>query len=420
MGFIDKLFGSKKEREEEKEVLKTEEQKAEAKKTDENELVLEILKEKLSDMNLKVESNNEMVLIPENDTSIRTLIAGKTQQENGIVIHINFHISNNELGEEGIYESLAGVGKGNDVEEAIGNCLDAFLNTVFKTVYESLQNKHTPDLDIETNFKGDVRQWNVNVGSLQSQGFADSGDTDNNRIFNLLKDEIKKLLKNKRYYWIKVFLSKQLSGKLMFQCLLNNKPFYEAERILGDYVKDWPENKSYMAQMQYIIIRQSDKSWNENREKDIENDKFMKSCAEYAISVFENFRPEDSVEGLVNKIAEFTKDINLAWEFFWFIPAIYCRMLLRGPKYTDTVVLVLPDDRRIFRKLYDYEAYVVGVDAVIQSLQTNEDKEKIQKVLFLSEEFKSLQQAVSSGNNPENLQSIPMVLMAPLSYIYKD
>ncbi len=417
MGFIDKLFGSKKEREEEKEVLKAEEQKTEAKKTDENELTLEVLKKKLSEMNLQVDDDKEMVVIPASGISIRALIVGKTQQENGVVVHMNFHIANDDLGEEGIYESLAGIGKGNDIEEAIGNCVDAFINTAFKTVYESLQNKHTPNMDIETNVKGVARQWNINIGPLQTQGFAGLEEKDNSVIFNLLKGEIKKLLNNKRYYWVKVFLSKQLSGKVIFQCLLNNKPFYEAERMLGDYIKDWPDNNSYMAQMQYIMIRQSDKSWNENREKDIENEKFMKSCAEYAISVFENFRPEDSVEGLVNKIAEFTKDINLAWEFYWFIPAIYCRMLLRGPKYTDTVVLVLSDDRRIFRKLYDYETYVIGVDAVIQSLQANNDKEKIQKVLFLSEEFRSLQQALSSGNKPEELQAIPMVLMAPVNYI---
>lgn len=426
MGFMDKIFGSKKEGEQKEPLkpnqqnLKADEQKQEAKKTDENELTLEILKKKLLGMKLEAELDKEKVVIPASGITIRALIVGKTQQENGIAVHINFHIANDDLGEEGIYESLAGIGRGDNSEEAIGNCIDAFINTVFKAVYESLQNKHTTDLDIETNAKGVARQWNIKVGDLQSQGFTGSGETDNNVIFHLLKDEIKKMLKNKRYYWVKVFLSKQLSGMLMYQCLINNKPFYEAERILEQYVKDWPSSNTYMAQMQYIIIRQSDKSWNENREKDIENEKFMKSCAEYAIEVFENFKPEDSVEGLVNKIAEFTKDINLAWEFYWFIPAIYCRILLRGPKYTDTVVLVLPDDRRIFRKLYDYESYVIGVDVVIQKLQTNADKEKVQKLLFLSEEYRSLQQALSSGNKPEDLQAIPMVLMAPLSYTVKD
>lgn len=430
MGFIDKLFGSKKGREEEKKVLKTEEQKpeeqnleeqkSEVKITDENELVLEILKQKLLVLKLQTDSNKEMAVISASGTSIRALIISKNQHENGIAVHINFHIANNELGEEGIYESLAGIGKGNDVEEAIGNCIDAFINTVFKTVYESLQNNYTLNLDIETTSKGVVRQWDVNVGSLQSQGFTGLEETDNNEIFNLLKDEIKKVIKYNKFYWIKVFLSKQLNGKLMFQCLLNNKPFYEAERILEEHVKGWTKTNSYMAQMQYIVIRQTDKSWNENREKDIEYEKFMKSCAEYAISIFEDFKPEDSAEGLVNKIAEFTKDINLAWEFYWFIPAIYCRMLVRGPKYTDTVVLVLPDDRRIFRKLYDYEAYVIGVDAVIQSLQMNKDKEKVQKVLFLSDEFKSIQQALNSGHKPEDLHAVPMVLMAPVNYILED
>ena len=153
---------------------------------------------------------------------------------------------------------------------------------------------------------------------------------------------------------------------------------------------------------------------------DIENENFMKECTQYAITVFESYGPQDSVEGLVNKIAEFTKDMNLAWEFFWFIPAIYCRLVLNGPNYTDTVILVLPDDRRIFGKLYDYEAYVVGVDIVIKKLQENQSKESIQKILFLSDEFKALQKLLNEGSKAQDLQPIPMVLMAPKSYTVSD
>ena len=52
MGFMDKIFGSKKEGEQKEPLkpnqqnLKADEQKQEAKKTDENELTLEILKKK--------------------------------------------------------------------------------------------------------------------------------------------------------------------------------------------------------------------------------------------------------------------------------------------------------------------------------------------------------------------------------------
>jgi hypothetical protein len=206
----------------------------------------------------------------------------------------------------------------------------------------------------------------------------------------------------------------------MYQCLLNNKPFLEAERVIDEYVKGWPEGGNNRIESQYIVIRQSDKSFTDNRQKDIEKENFIKECTQYAISVFENYGPEDSVEGLVNKISEFTKDINLAWELFWFIPAIYCRLVLSGPNYTDTVILVLPDDRRIFGKLYDYEAYVVGVDIVIKKLQDNQSQENIKKILFLSEEFKALQKLLKEGSNAKDLQPVPMVLMAPRSYIVSD
>ncbi len=434
MGFIDKLFGSKKDKkemksQEKKEVEiekklhedKVEEIKnEEVKKIDENELLLNIMKNKISQMNLQVDDDKEKAVITEIGTSIKAVIKGKNQQNNTVMVQIDFLIDNKEFGEEGIYESLAGIGKDNNVEEAISNCIDSFIKTVLKVVVEALNGNHNPNLTIETKVKGIVRTWHPYIGTIQTQGFESLEGLGNNHIYNLLKDQIAKHLKNKRYYWIKVLITCQNDGKLMYQCLLNNKPFLEAERIIDEYAKGWPESDNNMIESQYIIIRQSDKSFMDNRQKDIDNENFMKECTKYAISVFENYGPKDSVEGLVNKVAEYTKDINLAWEFFWFIPAIYCRLVLSGPNYTDTVILVLPDDRRIFGKLYDYEAYVAGVDIVIKKLQENQSQENIQNILFLSDEFKALQKLLKEGSNAQDLQPVPMVLMAPKSYTVSD
>ncbi|NLL04874.1 MAG: hypothetical protein GX270_03600 [Clostridiaceae bacterium] len=438
MGFIDKLFGSKKDKkdmktQEKKEVqiekkihennaekTKNEETKHEEKKISENELLLNILKDKISPLNLQVNGDNEKVVIPEIDTSIKAVIKGKNQQNNALMVQIDFFIQNKGFGEEGIYESLAGIGKDNNIEEAISSCVDIFIKTVFNVVVEALKGNHNSNLNIETKVDGIARTWHTYIGTIQTQGFDNLEGIGNNHIYNLLKDQIVKRLRNKRYYWIKVLITSHNDGKLMYQCLLNNKPFLEAERVIDEYVKGWPEGGNNRIESQYIVIRQSDKSFTDNRQKDIEKENFIKECTQYAISVFENYGPEDSVEGLVNKISEFTKDINLAWELFWFIPAIYCRLVLSGPNYTDTVILVLPDDRRIFGKLYDYEAYVVGVDIVIKKLQDNQSQENIKKILFLSEEFKALQKLLKEGSNAKDLQPVPMVLMAPRSYIVSD
>lgn len=158
------------------------------------------------------------------------------------------------------------------------------------------------------------------------------------------------------------------------------------------------------------------KALNVNKEMDIEKEIFMKKCAEYAISVFESYEADDNVLGLVNKIAEFSKDVNLAWEFFWFIPAIYLRAVFNDIKFTDTVVLVMPDNSNIRSKLYDYQSYVIAVDVVLQSLQMKKTQEQIQKVLFLSEEFKEIQKGMNNGSKPQNLETKPMFIMAPVDY----
>jgi len=440
MGLFDKLFGSKKGKQEIKpeeniesrieknteieeniDEKKTDEVKNEdVKMTDEKEWLLNILKNRVSELKLEVNCDGEKLIIPEIDASIKAALKDKTQQGTDVLVRINFLIENKEFGEEGIFESFAGIGKNNDLEEAVNSCIDIFIKSVLNVVIDALKDNHNPVLDIETNKKGIARTWHTYVGALQSQGAESLAESGNNHYYNLLKEQIVKRLNNKRFYWIKVLVTRQINGEVMYQCLLNNKPYLEAERVLDEYMKQLPAGNSNMIEMQYIIIRQSDKSYNENRQKDIEHENFMKECAEYAISVFANYGPEDSVEGLVNKIAEYTKDVNVAWEFFWFIPAIYCRTALYGVNYTDTVIMVLPDDRRIFGKLYDYETYVIAVDVVLKKLQENQSQKEIEKILLLSDEYKALQKMVKEGSNLQDLKPVPMFLMAPANYTVSD
>lgn len=434
MGFIDKLFGRKKDKEELKargskeatieESAKIEEQIGEnetkenknedVKVVNEKDLLLNILKDKISKMNLEVGDDGDKVVLPELDTTIKASIKNKIQQGDNSVVEIDFLIENKDFGEDEISESLAGIGKNNDLEEAISSSVDIFIKSVLNVVVEALKGNHNPLLDIETSKRGITRIWHSYIGNLQgSENLAGLG---NNHYFNLLREPIVRRLNNLKYYWIKVLITRQVNGAVLYQCNLNNRPFLEAERILDEYVKQLPSGRGNSVEMQYIIIRQSDESYNENRQKDIEYENFLKECAEYAISVFEDYGPEDTVEGLVNKIAEFAKDFNIAWELFWFIPAIYCRVVMQGVSYADTVILVLPDERRFFGKLYDYETYLAAVDVVLKKLQENQSKSKIEKILFLSEEFKALQKMLKEGSDPKDLRPVPMVLMAPLSY----
>lgn len=440
MGIFDKLFGTKKDKEEVKakeakieESIKAEEsieesieenkveesKKDDVKVVDEKELLLNVLKSKIQNMNLEVSEDKEAILIPEFDVTIKAAIRNKDQQGNNYLVEIEFFVYNKEFGEEGIYESFAGIGK-DSFEEAVSSCVDIFIKTLLNVVIDALKDNHSSILDIETNKRSIARTWHSYIGALQSQGFASASGLGNNLYFNLLKDQIAKRLNNLRYYWIKILVTRQANGAARYQCLLNNKPFLEAERILDEYVQGLPADNSIMLEMQYIIIRQSDESYNENIQKDIEHENFMKECAEYAIGVFENYGPEDSIEGLINKIAEYAKDFNAAWEFLWFIPAIYCRAVLQGVMYTDTVIQILPEGKRVINKLYDYETYLIAVDVVLKKLQENQDPQKIEKILLLSDEYKALQKMVKEGSDPKDLRPVPMVFVTPSTYTVLD
>lgn len=148
---------------------------------------------------------------------------------------------------------------------------------------------------------------------------------------------------------------------------------------------------------------------------------FIKGCAAQAVSVLENYSDNDNEQDLINRIAEYTKDYNLAWELYCFIPAIYCRLFFREPKYPDTVTLVMPDKRKLDVKLQEFESFKIAIEAVIEGLESDKDDDKIEKILFLSPDFHALNKAVNKeGNQMKDVKFSPMVLIAPEGYEFKQ
>lgn len=406
MSFIKRIFGSKRD-----------ESATENKSIDENLLIIKLLKERLIAMGLQVDDNEGRANIPKINTSIRARVNGKTQHPNAVVLQLDFHIINIDLFDEGIYESLAGIAEGNNIEAAIKNGVDSFINGVFEAYKDSFADTHNPKLDIQTECNGNVLLWHPKIGPVQVQGHFDMATVDEERIFNLLKDEIKGKLKSKRFYWIKIYVARQADGGMICQCLFNNKPFPEADRIMENYVKVWNTENKFKGEKQYIIIRQCDKTWNEYGIKESNNNKFIKECAEHAIKVLEDRNENENEEALINRIADFTKNTNLAWELYCFIPSIYCRIIFREADYSDMVTIIMPDGRKINLELNGFKSYTAAQEAVIESLQSDKDEKKIKNVLFLSADVKVLNSAVMGGSKMEDLQFTPLQLFAPEGYV---
>lgn len=227
--------------------------------TSDDKKVIDYLQKALSDKDLKSEMIDGKIFINKFKMYIKTWVSDKIQHPNAIVMELKFVISQ-ELFEDVIVESLAAIGEGDDEDDAILNGVESFITGVFNSIVESIFDTHNEELDFVTEYNEEIKIWQPKLGALQVQGYCNIKHVDENKIFNILKDDIKLRLRNKRFYFIKVYVFKQAKGNIIAECTLNNEPFYEANKKMEQYAKEWEIAGNFKGEKQYIIIRQYDKT----------------------------------------------------------------------------------------------------------------------------------------------------------------
>jgi hypothetical protein len=337
--------------------------------------------------------------------SIKAGMSSKTQHSNAMVIQLDFIIQQENFESE-IHESLAGIGKGNDIKDAIKNGVSTFESSVLSAIIESFYDRHDPELDFESNSGSNPQIWHPKVGPLHVQGYNGGNSSDENNIYNILKDEIKLRLGNKRFYWIKVYVSRQPDGKVIAQCTLNNERFSKAEQKMKEYAQKWEVNNQFKGEKQYIILRQCDKTWKPSK-YDLNN---MRKFVFGAIELFEECSSEEEYNMLFENIARLTGDVDLASELFYFIPELYCQITLPEVGYSDEIIVVKPDQSQTSIYLSQISSYALIKKLVIEKFQTGFNKEKYQKVLYYSASFKAINDAILKGSKLENLACLPLMV----------
>lgn len=253
MSFFKKLFGSKDNKNCDATANLSDSQK-----------ILYYLKQDLNKMNIRAEMSDESLILIDFDTAIQARVGNRTQHPNMIVLQLDFRVLSTTLFDDFVYESLAGIAEGNDLENAIKNGVSSFISGTLTSMIESCDDTHNQELDFETDCNGLVRLWHPKIGNLQAQGEFDENTADLNQIFNILKDDIRFKVKDKRAYWVKVYVSKQIDGNIITQCNINNQPFPEADEKMRKYASEWSLKGQFKGEKQFIIIRQCDKTWNDN------------------------------------------------------------------------------------------------------------------------------------------------------------
>lgn len=397
MKFFKELFTSKDKKSNTKTSILTE-----------NEMILHYLRQFLSKINITTEIVDNELILPTYKMSIKGWINSKTEHPNAVVLELIFTI-NQENFEGEIFEALAGLGE--NVEASIKNGTHSFIEGVLTAIMESFDIKHNPQLDFETEWNGNIHIWHPKVGPIQVQGNFDSTSTDENKIFNILKDDIKVKIGNMQFYWIKVYVSQQANGHIITECTFNNKPFYEANKKMEDYAEGWISDNQFKGEKQYIIIRQCDKTWSPSKYSKQNINKII----DETIDIMEECSMSFEYDNLYDNIKKLTKDIELAFELYCFIPDIYCQFIF-PQKCSEKVTLVMSNKTEKTMYLSQFKIYEQIKKRIVERLHAEYNKEKFQKVLSFSSNFNAINKALNQGCELENLITSPMILIAPDNY----
>ncbi|SHI95611.1 hypothetical protein SAMN02745163_01104 [Clostridium cavendishii DSM 21758] len=380
-----------------------------------NEKLLNYLQKALSDKSLKSEIIDGKIFINKFRISIEAWVSDRIEHPNVIAMHLNFIISQEQF-EDNILESLVAIGEKNDEDDAILNGIESFVTGVLNSVIESFYDAYSEELAFETRWNDEKKLWHPKLGFLQVQGYCNNKLIDESRIFNILKNDIKIRLGNKRFYFIKVYVSKQVNGKIIAECTLNNEPFYEANQKMEEYAKVWRTEGNFKGEKQYIIIKQCDKTWKHSKY----SEKEINTIINKTIDIIESYSNEKNYDNLFEKIVAVTNNISLAFELYYFIPEVYCRIIFREVQYSDEFIIVMADETKKVIYLSQFKLYSQIKKIVFNRIKSNIDNTKLKNILLLSYNFSVINATINEGKKLEDLSILPKMLIAPKNYRVVD
>lgn len=220
--------------------------------TDSNALLLLRLEEKIITAGYTVTKHPQYAsLIIENEIEIATFIIENPDYHPSLM-HLMIVTIHRTYFPSGIEENIVGVGQ--TIDEKIESVLNNYIYTTFTPIIESFTEFHHPELD----FQSDDVLWHPNLGNVMIQGNSDI-QIEKNQLFLLLKDELKKKCSaDKKFHWLKIYISKQANKESMGECLLDNEPWEAGIDILYDFAETWNYQTNFVGVKQFIMIKKCD------------------------------------------------------------------------------------------------------------------------------------------------------------------
>lgn len=358
--------------------------------------VIEMLKTKIKHSKFK----DENLYLKDMDLTIEAHVS----QINKTFIQVIF-VLKNKVFDEDLFECIGA--NGENLNSAMENAIDNFLLTTLYVVTNALTNQKGEKFKVK--YYDKVNEFTLYKNPIISQGNEKGVKTID--YWNLIRKEIEKRLGNKRIYYIKVYASK--SGNLTnCECKINGKVNISISQIVNKYIDKWNIGEAIYYEKQSFILIQENKTYRPYSFSKMHiNHIIMK-----VLDLYKKCDSEEKYNNLYTEIFNFCKDSSLTTELFFFIPEIFCELMFSKVKYSEEIILLRGNEKiQLFKE--QIMSYNFIYDMIEKTIKSGYFKnEEITNIVFKSSLFNSINKALNSGNNIENLYMVPLAFNVDKNY----
>ncbi len=344
--------------------------------------VLECLNEKL-----KGNLYDDCVIMPRGYTI--DVQIGRSEEQNGVkLVHVIFIVKNDDF-DEPLIDPVDAQGTTDD--EAVKMAVEIFYGGVWHPIDQSLSKKNP--IHISVNYLRQHYDFDMYAQSIVRIGIKEKQPV---MLMNYIKSEIPKYLGSKKYYWVRVYLSKYKDRKIV-EVRVNGSVCAELSRFYQAYVDAWNSADTFMSEKQYAIFVQRE----DDQAPEVYKKEHIVDCARKCIEMMENCNSRDEYMELVKNLEEVVGDKNLASEIRIFIPEILAKLTL-GYTEGDSLFLIEGESQIEFKKT-QLRSYFYLQQVLLEYLSKKPEQERVMKIVTNSVAFRELKKAHEQGHEPKEL-----------------
>lgn len=185
---------------------------------------------------------------------IDCLVGEQNRHPNAVVIGLEVRAFHERFFPAGIIDCLAGIGA--DEATAIAKGAQNYVTGVLLALISALSTRHTPELDFRDSSAHLL--WHPVVGILQVQGAwtARAGELEPAYFFHLLQPLLGKLLTDRPFHWLKIYVSRMPDGEYISDCFFDNEPWPAGLEALRQEAANWNTASDFAGQKQFLLFRQ--------------------------------------------------------------------------------------------------------------------------------------------------------------------